>query len=87
MMPVVHAQVAAVAFAVVGQFHSENLRGEAFPFVQLFNADTHVAQLGYLDHFVLRSFAVAPQTDSQHWRNRSLTGRSASSENAISDTG
>src|ERR1700722_20268094 len=87
MVPVVHAQVAAVAFTVVGQLHPENSRGEAFPFVEPLYADTHVAQLGYLDHFVLRSYAVAPQTDSAHWRNRSLTERSPSSENAIAETG
>ena len=59
----------------------------SFSIRRVLDPDAHVAQLGYLDHFVLRSNSVASQTDSPHWRNRSLRGRSPSSENAIADAG
>ena len=50
MMPIIHPEVAAVALFVLDQFHADDPGGKVFPFIGILHPDTHVAQLGYLDH-------------------------------------
>jgi hypothetical protein len=43
MVPVVHPQVATIAFPVIRQFHADNRRGEILPRIEILYPDTHVA--------------------------------------------
>src|SRR5262249_37091402 len=53
VMPVVHAQVAPVRLAIIGEFESHNVGGELLPCIEILDPDAHVAKFCDLDHCVL----------------------------------
>src|SRR6266849_7238634 len=53
MVPIIHPQIEAVGFAVVGQFKADNLSGKFLPFIGVLHAKSDVAQLSDLDHLDL----------------------------------
>src|SRR5258706_7807924 len=50
MMPVIHAQVTAIAFSFVGELQADNVCGKVFPCVEVFHPKSHVAEFCYPDH-------------------------------------
>src|SRR5947208_2704114 len=52
VVPVVHAQIAAIALAVLRHLKANDVGGELLPRFEILDAESDIAELGYLDHFV-----------------------------------
>ena len=53
VMPVIHAEIAAISLAVVRDLEADDLRGKPFPVVEPLHADADVPELRDLDHVLL----------------------------------
>ena len=54
MMPIVHARVAAVAFAFIRNFPADDISRKMLPGVDILDANTHISQLCDVNHISSR---------------------------------
>jgi hypothetical protein len=53
VVPIIHAQIVAAGFAVVGQFKADSLSGKLLPCVGVIDAESDIAQFSDLNHLDL----------------------------------